>query len=57
MNDQNELLALARQVASLRHELCHEDADKELHKLFIRMVDELTDTIFKQQGGRGNDIL
>ncbi len=57
MNKQNELLALARQVASLRHDLCNEDADKELHKLFIRMVDELTDVIFKQEGGRGDDIL
>jgi hypothetical protein len=56
MNEQNELLALARQVASLRHELGFESADKELYKVFIRMIDELTDTIFKQQGDRNNDL-
>ena len=57
MIETNELLALARQVASLRHELCNDSADKELHKIFIRMVDELTDTIFKKEGNRDEDYL
>ena len=51
----NEILALSRQVASLRHDLGHEHTDKELHKIFLRMVDELTDSIFKLTGDRQND--
>lgn len=55
MNETNDLLALARQVASLRHELGFEATDKELYKMFVRMVDELTDTIFKKEGDRDED--
>ena len=51
----NEILALSRQVASLRNEMCHDDTDKELHKIFLRMVDELTDSIFKLTGDRQHD--
>ena len=52
MNESNELLALARQVARLRYELGFEQTDKETYKLFVRMVDELTSVVFKMTGRR-----
>ncbi len=52
----NELLALTRQVATLRHELCFDDVDQDTYKLFLRMVDELTDTIFRNEGVRKGDL-
>ncbi len=53
----NELLALTRQVATLRHELCFDTVDQDTYKLFLRMVDELTDLIFKNEGVRKGDLV
>ncbi len=52
----NELYALARAVATTRHELCFEGVELDDYKLFLRLVDELTDCIFKQHGVREGDL-
>ena len=52
----NELYALARAVATTRHELCFEGVVLDDYKLFLRLVDELTDCIFKQHGVREGDL-
>ena len=51
----NELLALARQVAGLRNELDLENVNTDTYNIFLFMVDQLTSTVFKQQGDRQDD--